>query len=101
MARKTAKTKKEVKSNSKRIIVETKPTNYRIKLAESQIELLIKRGKEKGYLTYEEMNEELPEEAVSPARLDRLLMTLDEAVRVLVDEAVPPDLREAASAKAA
>jgi threonyl-tRNA synthetase len=29
------------------------------------------------------------------------VMTLDEAVRVLVDEAVPPDLREAASAKAA
>jgi RNA polymerase primary sigma factor len=87
VAKKTSKKKKEVKSNSKKIVVEKKPTNYRMKFAESQIEALIKRGKEKGYLTYEEMNEELPEEAVSPARLDRLLMTLDEAGITLMDEA--------------
>ncbi|MHC4213550.1 MAG: RNA polymerase sigma factor RpoD [Planctomycetota bacterium] len=86
MAKKTPKTKKENSSNAKKIIVATKPTNYRLKLAESQIEVLIKRGKEKGYLTYEEMNEDLPEEAVSPARLDRLLMTLDEAGIALMDE---------------
>jgi RNA polymerase primary sigma factor len=87
VAKKTAKTKKADSSNSKKIIVATKPTNYRIRFAESQIEALIKRGKEKGYLTYEEMNEDLPEEAVSPARLDRLLMTLDEAGITLMDEA--------------
>ncbi len=87
MAKKTPKTKKVNSSNSKKIIVAKKPTSYRIKFAESQIEVLIKRGKEKGYLTYEEMNEELPEEAVSPARLDRLLMTLDEAGITLMDEA--------------
>jgi RNA polymerase primary sigma factor len=86
VAKKTPKTKKENSSNAKKIIVATKPTNYRLKLAESQIEVLIKRGKEKGYLTYEEMNEDLPEEAVSPARLDRLLMTLDEAGIALMDE---------------
>jgi RNA polymerase primary sigma factor len=87
VVKKTSKTKKAKSSNSKKIIVATKPTNYRIRFAESQIEALIKRGKEKGYLTYEEMNEELPEEAVSPARLDRLLMTLDEAGITLMDEA--------------
>ncbi len=86
MAKKTPKTKKTDSSNAKKIIVATKPTNYRLKLAEIQIEALIKRGKEKGYLTYEEMNEDLPEEAVSPARLDRLLMTLDEAGITLMDE---------------
>jgi RNA polymerase primary sigma factor len=47
---------------------------------------LIERGKKKGYLTYEEMNEELPDEAVTPSRLDNLLMTLDEAGVSLIDE---------------
>jgi RNA polymerase primary sigma factor len=86
VAKNTPKTKKTDPSNVKKIIVPTKPTNYRMKFAESQIEALIKRGKGKGYLTYEEMNEELPEEAVSPARLDRLLMTLDEAGITIMDE---------------
>ena len=61
--------------------------SYRIRLAEGQIRALIEKGKRKGYLTYEEMNEELPEEAVSPTRLDSLLMTLDEMGINLLDEA--------------
>ena len=62
-------------------------TDYKIRLAEGQIRALIEKGKRKGFLTYEEMNEELPEEAVSPARLDSLLMTLDEMGISLLDEA--------------
>jgi len=62
-------------------------TDYRNKYAEGQIRALIERGKKKGFLTYEEMNDELPEEAVSPARLDSLLMTLDEMGITLLDEA--------------
>ncbi|MBN2456466.1 MAG: RNA polymerase sigma factor RpoD [Sedimentisphaerales bacterium] len=54
---------------------------------EQQIKVLIQLGKKKGFLTYEQMNEELPDEAVSPARLDRLLATLDEMGINLVDEA--------------
>jgi len=63
------------------------PVNYRIKYAEGQIRALIEKGKKRGYLTYEEMNDELPEEAVTPARLDSLLMTLDEMGINLLDEA--------------
>jgi RNA polymerase primary sigma factor len=63
------------------------PADYKIKLAEGQIEALIEKGRKKGFLTYEEMNEELPEEAVTPARLDSLLMTLDEMGITLLDEA--------------
>ncbi|MBS3733891.1 MAG: RNA polymerase sigma factor RpoD [Phycisphaerae bacterium] len=47
---------------------------------------LIAKGKQRGYLTYEEMNEDLPEEAVSPEKLDSLLMTLDELGIELLDE---------------
>lgn len=57
-----------------------------VDLVETKMKNLIERGKKKGYLTYEEMNEELPDEAVTPSRLDNLLMTLDEAGVSLIDE---------------
>jgi len=53
---------------------------------ETSVKKLIDKGKERGYLTYEEMNEDLPEEAVSPDKLDSLLMTLDELGIELIDE---------------
>ena len=59
----------------------------KIKDAERQIKTLIEKGRKKGFLTYEEMNAELPEDAVSPARLDSLLATLDEMGIDLLDEA--------------
>jgi len=62
-------------------------TAAKIKHAEQQIKTLIEKGGKKGFLTYEEMDEELPEEAVSPARLDSLLATLDEMGINLLDEA--------------
>jgi RNA polymerase primary sigma factor len=55
--------------------------------AESRIKAIIEKGRKKGYLTYEEMNTELPEEVISPARLDTLLVTLDEMGISLIDEA--------------
>jgi len=59
----------------------------KIKDPEQQIKMLLEKGEKKGFLTYEEMNEELPEEAVSPSRLDGLLETLDEMGISLLDEA--------------
>ncbi len=50
------------------------------------VQKLIARGKARGYLTYEEMNDELPDEAVSPEKLDSLLMALDEIGIEIVDE---------------
>ncbi len=57
------------------------------KKAEDRIEAIIAKGKKKGFLTYEEMNEDLPEDALSPNRLDSLLATLDEIGVNLLDEA--------------
>ncbi|MFC1739554.1 RNA polymerase sigma factor RpoD [Planctomycetota bacterium] len=62
------------------------PINAKRELVEAQIKALIEKGKRKKYLTYEEMNEELPEEAVSLTRLDRLLSTLDAMGIELLDE---------------
>ncbi|MFP4356347.1 MAG: RNA polymerase sigma factor RpoD [Phycisphaerae bacterium] len=50
------------------------------------IRKLIQKGKARGYLTYEEMNDDLPDEAVSPEKLDSLLMTMDELGIELLDE---------------
>jgi RNA polymerase primary sigma factor len=58
-----------------------------IKDTEQQIKKLIEKGEKKGFLTYEELNDDLPEDAVSAVRLDRLLATLDERGIGLIDEA--------------
>jgi len=58
--------------------------------AEEQIKALLERGREKGYLTYDEINDNLPEEAVSPARLDSLLATFDQMGIKLLEEADVP-----------
>jgi len=54
-------------------------------LDESVKKLLVK-GKKRGFITYEEMNRDLPEEAVSPDKLDALLMAIDEMGITLLDE---------------
>jgi len=54
---------------------------------EQVMQALIEEGKKKGFLTYEEMNDRLPEDAVSPAELDKLLSKLDEMGISLLDEA--------------
>src|SRR5271169_5045920 len=43
-------------------------------------------GTSRGYLTYEELNEKLPDEIVSPDKLDSLLMMIDEMGIKLIDE---------------
>ncbi|HHT9125560.1 MAG TPA: RNA polymerase sigma factor RpoD [Candidatus Brocadiia bacterium] len=53
-----------------------------------RIKLLIQKGKEKGFLTYEELNDILPDDAVvPPEKIDDILMMLDEEGIELIDEA--------------
>ena len=49
------------------------------------IKRLISVGKEKGYLTYDEVNEALPDELVSPEKLDDMMMIFDEMDIEIVD----------------
>ncbi len=48
---------------------------------------LVAKGKTQGYLTYDEVNDYLPDEAVNPEKLDSLLVALDELGIELVNEA--------------
>jgi len=46
---------------------------------------LISAGKEKGYLTYDELNEVLPDDLVTPEKLDDMMMIFDEMNIEIVD----------------
>jgi RNA polymerase primary sigma factor len=50
------------------------------------LKALIEKGKAKGYLTYDQVNEYLPDDAVNPEKLDQLLMVLEEHDIQLIDE---------------
>src|SRR5688500_10214673 len=54
--------------------------------AAARVNTLIDLGKSRGFLTYEELNEKLPDEVVSPDKLDSLLMMIDEMGIKLIDE---------------
>src|SRR5215831_7381585 len=50
------------------------------------LKTLLESGKDKGYLTYSQVNEYLPDDAVNPEKLDQLLMVLEEQGIELIDE---------------
>jgi len=96
--KKTRKKKTAKKQAAKKIVTESESAEIvKGNDTERQIKMLIKKGEKKGFLTYEEMNDDLPEDAVSAVRLDRLLSTLDERGISLLDEA---DVESRQAAKA-
>jgi RNA polymerase primary sigma factor len=56
--------------------------------ADKDLQELIARGRSQGYLTYDEVNDYLPDEAVNPEKLDSLLVALEDQGIELVNE--PP-----------
>jgi RNA polymerase primary sigma factor len=53
---------------------------------EESLKALLESGKEKGYLTYSQVNDYLPDDAVNPKTLDELLLLLEEQGIELIDE---------------
>ncbi|WP_372366155.1 RNA polymerase sigma factor RpoD [Candidatus Uabimicrobium sp. HlEnr_7] len=67
------------------------------KVVDSDLKAVLETGKQKGFLTYDEFNDLLPDE--DPEKLDNILMTLDEHGIELIDEdstdiSLDRDLRE-------
>ena len=50
------------------------------------LKALIEQGKQKGFLTYGQVNEVLPDDAVNPDKLDKLMIMLEEHGVELIDE---------------
>ncbi len=60
---------------------------------------LIDKGKKQGFLTWEELNQRLPDEAITPDKLEIIMLRLDEAGIEMIDEAEANRLVEGQSAK--
>ncbi len=59
----------------------------RVDLIQSAVDELLERGKKHGYVTWEEMNEILPDDAIDPVQLEIIMMRLEEARIETLDEA--------------
>jgi RNA polymerase primary sigma factor len=53
---------------------------------EIALQMLLDRGRERKYITWEEMNEILPDEAINPDKLEMIMMTLEERGIEMIDE---------------
>ena len=49
------------------------------------LKALLEQGKDKGYLTFSQVNDYLPDDAVNPEKLDQLLMLLEDQGIELID----------------
>ncbi len=62
---------------------------------DESLQQLIATGKEQGFLTFCQVNDYLPDEAVNPEKLDNLLMSLEElGLDIVADEALPVRIPE-------
>ncbi len=68
------------------------PVNQFLNHCDPALQTIISQGKEQGYLTYDQVNAYLPDEDVSPEKLDNLLLALDEMGIELVEEPTPEPL---------
>jgi RNA polymerase primary sigma factor len=60
---------------------------------------LIDIGKDKGYITYEELNDDLPEEIVSSEHIDDVMMMFEELDIMVIDEAAKKEIEKSRKLK--
>lgn len=57
---------------------------------DDNLKVLVEKGQEQGFLTFSQVNDYLPDEAINPEKLDHLLMSLEElGLEIRVDQYEP------------
>jgi RNA polymerase primary sigma factor len=97
-AKKVVKTAKANKKNMNRELAKKSPKleDNSGKISKKILNELISKGKKQGYLTYDEINEALPDNMLSSDQIDEALILLDDHKIRMVDE---KNLKKAALAK--
>ena len=89
-AKKTAATPKKAKASAKKAkapATKTKVTALKVgATTKKAIKKLLAKGKKQGYLSYDEINELLPADMLSPEQIDETLIMFDENEIEVVDE---------------
>ena len=67
---------------------------------DDNLKVLVAKGQEQGFLTFSQVNDYLPDEAINPEKLDQLLMVLEDHGIELIDESEAEE-REAGPEEAA
>ena len=79
-----AKSAADGKNGGAKTVVEKKPLGIERRVPvmpedrQSQLKLLIARGKEQGYLTYSQVNDHLPSEIVDPEQIEDIVNTIND-----------------------
>src|SRR5947199_10341872 len=63
---------------------------------EDGLKALLESGKEKGYLTFSQVNDHLPDDDANPEKIDQLLILLEDQGIELIDEAEVEEREHAA-----
>ncbi|MFN0053850.1 MAG: RNA polymerase sigma factor RpoD [Planctomycetales bacterium] len=62
---------------------------------DDNLKVLVEQGQKQGFLTFSQVNDYLPDEAINPEKLDNLLMSLEElGLQIRVDEYQPAPIPE-------
>jgi len=80
--------KKKAKGNIRRNMMGNKTDMTNLKR-------LIDIGKDKGYITYEELNDDLPEDVISSEHIDDVMMMFEDLDIMVIDEASRKDIEHA------
>src|SRR5437764_9894475 len=54
---------------------------------DDSLKVLLESGKEKGFLTYDQVNDHLPDDDTNPEKIDQILILLEDQGIELIDEA--------------